>query len=133
MPRSFAQSGARFVRGSGNCPANDRFLRALAEAGACGVTLYQETFNESLYALYHPRGSKTSYDWRLEGPERAAEAGIKRLGLGVLLGLAEPAEDLLALLRHASYLHARFPDCTLALSLPHSRAATGIRAALSGR
>jgi 2-iminoacetate synthase len=117
----------RALRARGLCvaveiaPQTTASYAALAEAGACGVTLYQETFNESLYALYHPRGSKTSYDWRREGPERAAEAGFARLGLGVLLGLAEPAEDLLALLRHAAYLQARFPDCTLALSLPRIR------------
>ena len=91
---------------------------ALATAGACGVTLYQETYNERLYDLYHPRGTKISYDWRLEGLERAAEAGIKRLGLGILLGLAEPRADLLALVRHGHYLQHRFPDCTLAFSLP---------------
>ncbi|MFZ5831705.1 MAG: radical SAM protein, partial [Planctomycetota bacterium] len=33
---------------------------ALAAAGAVGVTLYQETYNEILYALYHPHGTKTS-------------------------------------------------------------------------
>jgi 2-iminoacetate synthase len=90
----------------------------LVAAGACGVTLYQETYNEELYALYHPRGSKASYDWRLEGVERAAEAGMRRLGLGVLLGLADPREDLPAMIRHAGYLKARFPDRTLAFSLP---------------
>ncbi len=90
----------------------------LSAAGACGVTLYQETYNRELYALYHPRGSKASFDWRLEGLERAAEVGLQRLGLGILLGLAEPREDLLALVRHAAYLQARFPGRTLALSLP---------------
>lgn len=90
----------------------------LAAAGACGVTLYQETYHEELYALYHPRGSKAAYDWRLEGLERAAEAGVGRLGLGILLGLADPREDLLAMVRHAGYLRARFPDRTLAFSLP---------------
>jgi 2-iminoacetate synthase len=90
----------------------------LAEAGACGVTLYQETYDESLYEEYHPRGSKGAFDWRLEGLERAAEAGIGRLGLGVLLGLADPHQDLLALMRHGRYLGARFPEHRLAFSLP---------------
>jgi 2-iminoacetate synthase len=90
----------------------------LVAAGACGITLYQETYHKDLYALYHPRGSKTSYDWRLEGLERAAEAGMPRLGLGILLGLGDPREDLLATIRHATYLQARFPDRTLAFSLP---------------
>ena len=90
----------------------------LVAAGACGITLYQETYNEELYALYHPRGSKASYHGRLDGIERAAEAGIARLGLGILLGLADPREDLLAMMRHAQYLHGRFPDRRLAFSLP---------------
>jgi 2-iminoacetate synthase len=90
----------------------------LGGAGACGVTLYQETYDELRYARYHPRGTKVAFDWRLEGLERAAEAGMQRLGLGILLGLADPREDLLALLRHARYLETRFPGRTLALSLP---------------
>lgn len=90
----------------------------LQAAGVCGVTLYQETYLENLYYHYHPRGVKSAYDWRLEGLERAAEAGVGRLGLGVLLGLAPPEEDLLAMLRHGLYLQERFPDRVLAFSLP---------------
>lgn len=90
----------------------------LAAAGACGITLYQETYNEELYGLYHPRGTKASFHWRLEAIERAAEAGMPRLGLGILLGLADPREDLLSMMRHAQYLHARFPALSLAFSLP---------------
>jgi 2-iminoacetate synthase len=90
----------------------------LVEAGACGVTLYQETYDEQRYAEYHPRGSKASYDWRFEGLDRAAEAGMCRLGLGFLLGLADPVEDLLAMMRHAAYLQMRYPDRTIAFSLP---------------
>jgi len=99
-------------------PQSTASYAELVDAGACAITLYQETYNEELYALYHPRGSKASFDWRLEGLERAAEAGIGRLGLGVLLGLADPREDLLAMIRHACYLQARFPQRTLAFSLP---------------
>jgi len=99
-------------------PQSTAAYAELARAGALGVTLYQETYDENLYALYHPRGTKASYDWRLEGLERAAEAGMKRLGLGVLLGLCDPRKDLRALLRHGRYLESRFPQCTLAFSLP---------------
>jgi 2-iminoacetate synthase len=90
----------------------------LVAAGTIGVTLYQETYQTDLYATYHPRGTKASYDWRLEGIERAAEAGARRLGLGVLLGLADPRDDLVALMRHGEYLRRRFPRATLAFSLP---------------
>jgi 2-iminoacetate synthase len=92
--------------------------RQLVRAGALGVTLYQETYDESRYSTYHVRGPKSSYAWRLEAHDRAAEAGMPRLGLGVLLGLADPRDELLAMMRHAAYLLDRFPDRTLAFSLP---------------
>ncbi len=99
-------------------PQSTEAYETLLAAGAAGVTLYQETYVEELYAQYHPRGSKAALDWRLEAPERAAEAGMKRLGLGILLGLGDPCADLPALMRHGRYLAGRFPDRTLAFSLP---------------
>ncbi len=90
----------------------------LVRAGVCGVTLYQETYDRARYADYHVRGPKSHYDWRLEGPDRAAEAGMDRLGLGVLLGLGELRQELRSLMRHGAYLRQRFPTCTLAFSLP---------------
>ena len=90
----------------------------MARAGACGVTLYQETYQEELYRRLHPRGPKVWFDWRLEAPERAAEAGMKRIGLGILLGLADPALDIGCLIRHGQYLLDRFPEIKLAFSLP---------------
>jgi len=90
----------------------------MVRAGACGVTLYQETYQEELYRRFHPRGPKIWFDWRLEAPERAAEAGMKRLGLGILLGLADPALDIRCLIRHGQYLLDRFPEVKLAFSLP---------------
>lgn len=112
------------LRAMGICPAVEiapqslRSYGEMAAAGLCGVTLYQETYEEGLYRRYHPGGTKASFDWRLEGPERAAEAGVVRLGLGVLLGLADPRKDVLAMMRHARYLSERFPDRALAFSLP---------------
>ena len=99
-------------------PQSTHAYEQLVEAGACGITLYQETYDESLYRSYHRRGPKASFDWRLEGIERAAEAGIGRLGLGILLGLADPEEDFLRLVGHAAYLADRFGDRVLAFGLP---------------
>ena len=95
----------------------DAYAR-LVEAGSCGLTLYQETYDRTRYTEYHTRGPKALYDWRLEAHDRAAEAGMPRLGFGILLGLADPRADLLAMMRHAAYLADRFPDRTLAFSLP---------------
>jgi 2-iminoacetate synthase len=99
-------------------PQSSLSYSKMIRAGACGVTLYQETYQEDSYARYHPRGPKLWFDWRLEALERAAEAGVSRLGLGILLGLSNPLNDIWALIRHGQYLQDRFPDVSLAISLP---------------
>lgn len=90
----------------------------LVRAGLNGVTLYQEVYDRRQYRRFHPRGPKACYDWRLEGVERAAEAGVRRLNLGILLGLGDAREELTAMIRHAVYLRSRFPQCRWAFSLP---------------
>jgi len=99
-------------------PQSTESYACLVDAGACGLTLYQETYNETLYARYHVRGPKSSYAWRLEAMDRAAEAGMPWLGFGCLLGLGDPREELRALMRHAKYIQERFPERTLAVGLP---------------
>jgi len=99
-------------------PQSTASYARLVEAGACGITLYQETYDEPLYARYHSRGTKSSFDWRLEGLDRAAEAGMRHLGMGVLLGLGDPREELACTIRHGQYLQKRFPDVRLSFGLP---------------
>ena len=99
-------------------PQSTECYSRLAEAGACGVTLYQETYNEPLYVRVHSRGTKSSFDWRLEGLDRAAEAGMRHLGMGVLLGLGDPMKELACTIRHGRYLQKRFPGIRLSFGLP---------------
>ncbi len=99
-------------------PQSTLGYRRLVQAGVIGVTLYQETYDRKLYRTYHIRGPKSHYTWRLEGLERAAEAGVRRLGLGILLGLGDPVSDARAMVRHGYYLKERFPDRRIAFSLP---------------
>lgn len=96
--------------------------RRLAEAGCDGVVIYQETYNRDEYARVHVGGRKRDYDWRLEGPERAARAGIRRLGVGALLGLHEPwREDAIAVAAHARYLQHTAWRQEVTVSLPRIR------------
>ena len=60
----------------------------LLVAGAEGLVVYQETYNQSAYAELHLAGPKKDFDWRLDSPERAYTAGFRRLGIGALFGLA---------------------------------------------
>ncbi|MFH1734498.1 MAG: 2-iminoacetate synthase ThiH [bacterium] len=90
----------------------------LAEAGADGLTLYQETYNRDVYAKVHPGGRKRDYNWRLEAVERAAEVGFRRLGIGSLLGLNDWRYEGIALAVHAEYLMKKYWKTQLAISFP---------------
>jgi 2-iminoacetate synthase len=100
--------------------------RRLVEAGCEGLVVYQETYDRSTYADVHLKGKKRNYDWRLAAPDRAAEAGVRSLALGALLGLhPEWRADVLALAAHASAVLRRWWRCEVAVSLPRLRPAAG--------
>jgi len=100
--------------------------RKLFEAGIDGVTLYQETYDRKTYNYYHPAGPKSDYDYRLETPDRFASAGMRRIGLGVLLGLADWRLDCLALAEHADYLMKRYWRSQVSFSFPRLRPALNV-------
>lgn len=100
-------------------PMKTEEYRELFESGADGITLYQETYDRQRYKEVHLSGIKADYDFRLEGPQRAAQGGIRSLSLGILLGLAEDtARDLLSLFEHLRYLEKTFPGIEYSLSFP---------------
>lgn len=99
--------------------------RALAGAGCTGITIYQETYNPQRYAELHRWGPKKNFHERLETPARALEGGIKTVGLGVLLGLADPTEDALMLYRHLRHLGKTRWRAGLSVSFPRLRPQTG--------
>ena len=96
--------------------------RRLAAAGCDGVVIYQETYDRGAYANYHVAGKKRDFDWRLAGPERAGRAGIRRLGVGALLGLHDPwREEVIATAMHARFLMRRFWRSEVSVSVPRIR------------
>ncbi len=111
--------------------------RRLAAAGCDGVVIYQETYDRDAYRDYHVAGKKRDYDWRLAGPERAGRAGIRRLGVGALLGLHDRwREDAIATAAHARFLMKRFWRSEISVSVPRIRpSASGYvpRSAVSDR
>lgn len=95
----------------------------LFKAGIEGVTLYQETYDRKAYAYYHPKGPKSDYDNRLKSPDRSAAAGMREIGLGVLLGLTGWRTETLALAEHAHYLMKRYWQSHVSFSFPRLRPA----------
>lgn len=108
-------------------PLSQSDYAELFAAGIEGVTLYQETYDRQTYAAYHPAGPKRDYDWRLNAPDRFAAAGMRRLGIGALLGLADWRVETLALAEHASYLIKRYWQSGVDISFPRIRPAADVQ------
>ena len=98
----------------------------LFDAGIEGITLYQETYDRTAYARHHLAGPKADYDRRLRGPEDFAGAGMREIGLGVLLGLADWRLETLALGEHAFHLFKRYWQSRISFSFPRLRPACGV-------
>jgi 2-iminoacetate synthase len=100
--------------------------RRLAAAGCDGVVVYQEAYDRHTYAQVHLKGKKRNYAWRLAAPDRAAEAGMRRLGVGALLGLhPDWRAEAIAVAAHASALIRRWWRCEVSIALPRLRPAAG--------
>ncbi|OHV35932.1 MULTISPECIES: 2-iminoacetate synthase ThiH [Pseudofrankia] len=101
--------------------SDDTYARLVA-GGLVGAVHYQETYDRTRYREVHVAGWKRDFDRRLSSFERAGAAGVRRLGLGVLLGLAvDWRADVLALAAHASFLSRRFWRTEITAALPRIR------------
>ena len=106
-------------------PMSQSDYSLLFAAGIDGVTAYQETYDRKLYAGFHPAGPKSDYDWRLATHDRAAAAGMRRLGIAALLGLSDWRAETLALAEHANYLIKNYWKAQVSFSFPRLRPACG--------
>jgi 2-iminoacetate synthase len=104
--------------------AEEEYARVV-RAGATGLTLYHETYQPKLYHSVHLGGRKRNLLWRLGGVERAARAGMVKIGIGSLLGLGDWRFEALALGLHARALLQLFPSIALTISFPRLRHAPG--------
>jgi len=62
-------------------------FRELKSAQIGTYQLFQETYHRATYTHVHVAGRKKDYDWRITALDRAMEAGIDDVGIGVLFGL----------------------------------------------
>ncbi len=99
-------------------PLEEDDYRRLAEVGLDGVTLYQETYDAERYATYHKKGPKADFAFRLEAMDRAGRAGIHKLTVGSLWGLAPWREEALMLGMHTAHLQKTHWKSTIAMGLP---------------
>jgi 2-iminoacetate synthase len=105
-------------------------FRALGERKIGTYQLFQETYHHQTYASVHLSGKKRDYDWRVTAMDRAMEAGINDVGIGVLFGLFDWRFEVLALMQHIRYLERRFGVGPHTVSVPRLEPATGSDIAL---
>lgn len=80
--------------------------RKLKAANIGTYILFQETYHKENYEKLHPTGPKHDYAYHTEAMDRAMDAGIDDVGIGVLFGLNMYKYDFVGLLMHAEHLEA---------------------------
>ncbi|MDE5643360.1 MAG: 2-iminoacetate synthase ThiH [Muribaculaceae bacterium] len=93
----------------------------LVRAGLNGVTCFQETYNRERYKLYHPAGMKSNFEWRCDGFDRMGQAGVHKIGMGVLIGLEDWRTDVTMMARHLGYLRRRYWQTRYSVNFPRMR------------
>lgn len=102
-------------------PLEEHEYAELIDAGVDGLTIYQEVYDEDIYARMHPAGPKRNYRFRIEAPERACRVGMRTVNIGTLLGLHQWRTEAFFTGLHADYLQNMFPEVEVSISLPRMR------------
>ncbi|HHY79680.1 MAG TPA: [FeFe] hydrogenase H-cluster radical SAM maturase HydG, partial [Thermoanaerobacter sp.] len=97
--------------------------KKLKKVGIGTYILFQETYHRPTYEYMHPQGPKYDYDYHLTAMDRAMEAGIDDVGLGVLYGLYDYKYETVAMLYHANHLEEKFGVGPHTISVPRLRPA----------
>ena len=63
-------------------PLKTEEYKELTNHGLNGVICFQETYNKANYKIYHPRGMKSKFEWRVNGFDRMGQAGVHKIGMG---------------------------------------------------
>ena len=91
----------------------------LTHHGMNGVICFQETYHKANYNIYHPRGMKANFEWRVNGFDRMGAAGVHSIGMGVLIGLEkEWRTDLTMMALHLRYLQRRYWRTKYSVNFP---------------
>ena len=100
--------------------ASEDYYR-LTQSGLNGVVCFQETYNRANYNIYHPAGMKSKFEWRVNGFDRMGQAGVHKIGMGVLIGLEDWRTDVTMMARHLTYLRKRYWKTKYSVNFPRMR------------
>ncbi len=100
--------------------------KKLKDAGIGTYILFQETYHKESYEILHPTGPKHNYAYHTEAMDRAMQAGIDDVGIGVLFGLDKYRYEFAGLLMHAEHLEAVHGVGPHTISVPRVKPADDI-------
>ena len=97
----------------------------LTQSGLNGVVCFQETYHRERYKVYHPKGMKSNFEWRVNGFDRMGQAGVHKIGMGVLIGLEEWRTDVTFMAIHLQYLRRKYWKTRYSVNFPRMRPSEG--------
>lgn len=107
-------------------PLEQDEYETLRKEGLNTVLVYQETYHKEDYKLHHTKGKKSNFDYRLTTPDRLGQAGLKKIGLGTLIGLEDWRTDSFLTASHLQYMERTYWQTKYSISFPRLRPAEGI-------
>lgn len=102
-------------------PLSAEDYERLTHSGLNGVICFQETYHRERYKVYHPAGMKSNFEWRVNGFDRMGQAGVHKIGMGVLIGLEDWRTDVTMMARHLNYLHKNYWRTKYSVNFPRMR------------
>ena len=102
-------------------PLNSDDYAHIRECGADYVTVFQETYDPSLYAELHQAGPKRIFSYRFNAQERAVKGGMRGVSFGALLGLGDFRTDAFSCGVHGYLVQRKYPHAEISFSLPRLR------------
>lgn len=102
-------------------PLDESAYAKLTDDGLSAVLVYQETYEPAAYARHHLSGPKSDIAYRLETPDRLGRAGVKKIGLGALYGLADWRAESWFVGLHLRYLEKHHWRTRYSISFPRLR------------
>ncbi len=106
-------------------PLDQQDYEALIPLGLHTVLVYQESYHEETYKIHHPKGKKSNFDYRLDTPDRLGLAGVKKIGLGSLIGLEDWRTDCFFTALHLQYMEQNYWQSRYSISFPRLRPYSG--------
>ncbi len=102
-------------------PLSTEDYSTLTDHGLNGVICFQETYHRERYPIYHPKGMKNNFEWRVNGFDRMGQAGVHKIGMGVLIGLEDWRVDVTMMMEHLRYLQRNYWRTKYSVNFPRMR------------